>query len=123
MQTITGVDRDTRMFMHANASALALASETELVVLDLGGHREDSPGAQKTYVAEKLAEAVTGLDRVIRTKKNPPARVSVATSGRKLAEFGEVFDAVAKTYTPSPAFHTLVESLMLDAAAAAEKSP
>lgn len=122
MQQITGAGRETRLFMHAVASAWALASQTDVVVLDLAGERESSPAAQKVVVAEKLAEAMTGLEKVIRAKKTSPSRVSVAAYGRKLAKRDEVFDAHARTYTPGPGFQTLIESLVLDAGAEAEKA-
>lgn len=107
--------------MHAVASAWALASQADVVVLDLAGERESTPGAQKVVVAEKLAEAMTGLEKVIRAKKTPPSRDSAAPSGRELVERDEVFDAQARTYTPGPGFQTLFESMVLDAAAEAEK--
>jgi hypothetical protein len=119
VQTIYNAGRETQLFMHAVGSALACASQTEAVVLDLRGRCEPSPAAQKEAVAERLAAVMTDLEAVIRSQ-NPPPRMSAATAGRVLVERGEVYDAVNRTYTPGPGLQTLIEGLLVDAATRTE---
>jgi hypothetical protein len=119
-QTVYNAGRETQLLMHAMASALACASQTEAVVLDLVEIGEPSPAAQKDAVAERLAAVMTDLEAVIRSKKSPPPRMSTATAGRVLVERDEVYDAVNRTYTPGPGLQTLIEGLVIDAAARAE---
>jgi len=62
-----------------------------------------------------LDAAVADLEAVIRSKKNQPSGRSPATLGRKLIERGEVYDAVARTYTPGPGFSVLLNAVLADA--------
>lgn len=116
MQTLPNASRDTQLFVHAVASALFQADESGAVLLDLSGVNEPSPAAQKQAVAEHLAAAMSGVEALIRAQKNPPARMSGATAGRRLVQRSEVYDAVNGTYTPGPGLQTLVEALLLDVA-------
>jgi hypothetical protein len=118
MEPITASAVETQLLVYAAASAVALASQNDVVTLDLDDEpRQPSPGAQRVRVAEKLAEAMTELDKVIRARKTPPANVSVATLARKLVQWGERTDPRGGSYTPGTGLSTLISTALLDAAA------
>lgn len=117
MESIVGPAVETQLFMHAVGSALALASQSDVVVLDLDGQeRQPSPGAQRTAVAERLSQVMSEVDKVIRAQKSVPTAIHAATSGRKLVERGERTDLRGGTYTPGPGLGTLLDAALLDAA-------
>jgi hypothetical protein len=118
MATITGAGRETQLYMHTLAAAVSVSAQRPATVLDLSGIHEPSPAAQDAAVTAHLDAALAGLETVIRSKKTPPSGLSPATQGRKLIERGEVYDAVARTYTPGPGFATLINALFAEAMAA-----
>lgn len=122
MPTIGNASRDTQLYVHTLASALACASPGEMPVLDADGEREPSPAAQRAHTLAQLDAVIVDLDRVFRSKKIPPADVPRATLGRRLASNGEVYDAVKKTYTPGPGFNALVAGLVSEAITDATQS-
>nr|WP_046284168.1 hypothetical protein [Mycobacterium sp. UM_NZ2] len=117
---ITGATRDDQIFMHAVGAALACAGRGTVVKLTLPP-RQPSPLAQKQAVAERLAAAMTDMEKVLRAQRAPVKRMPQATTGRILVERGAVYDAVARTYTPGPGFVTMINALVVDAAAEMEK--
>lgn len=120
-ETFAGLlPREQRLYAHTVASAIAMSQSNQLIRFQVSG-REPSPAAQEQRVLSELDEALTGLDRMIRSKKAPPTGVPVATLGRRLAERGERLDAVAATYQPGPGFKTLVLGVAYDAMHALEE--
>ncbi|ULP45925.1 hypothetical protein [Mycolicibacter virginiensis] len=117
---ITGATRDDQIFMHAVGSALACAGQGTVVQLELPP-RQPSPLAQKQVVAQKLAAVMTDMEKYLRALRAPVKRMPQATTGRILVERGEVYDAVARTYTPGPGFVTMVNAIVVDAQAEMEK--
>ena len=117
---IPNASRETQLFMHAVGAALACAGQGVVVKLALPP-RQPSPLAQKEAVAQNLAAVMTDVERMLRARKTPVSRMPRATTGRILIERGEVYDAVARTYTPGPGYITMVNALMVDAQAAMEK--
>lgn len=112
--------REQRLYTHTLASAVAQASSNTFAQFRVSG-REPSPAAQEVRVLQELDAALTGLERLLRSKKAPPAGVPVATLGRRLAERGEQLDAVNGTYAPGPGFKTLVLGVAHDAMHALEE--
>ncbi len=126
MSVIGNASRDTQLYMHTLASALACASTDEVPVLVLDGECEPSPAAQRVRVLSQLDTVLGDLNRVLGAKKLPPSGVPRATLGRRLASNGEVYDAVKRTYTPGPGFDALAAGLISEAvtnAAAAGGTP
>lgn len=117
MSTIGNASRDTQLYVHTLASALACASKNEVPVLEPGTDREPSPAAQRTRVLQRLDAVLVDLDRVLRAKGIPPTGVPRATLGRRLASNGEIYDAVKRTYTPGPGFNALAAGLISEALA------
>ncbi len=115
MPSITNAGRDTQLYLHTLASAIACASQSAVPVLDVPSDREASPAAQRVRVLRHLDETLTSLDAVIGSKKVPPLAIPVATLGRYLVERGENYDAVARTYTPGPGFSGFIDGLLADA--------
>ncbi|KXO91107.1 Uncharacterised protein (plasmid) [Tsukamurella tyrosinosolvens] len=111
---IRGATRETQLYLTTLASVLASSVDAPEPLLDLSDVEEPSPAAQRVAVAEVLDEVLGDLDRILRTKKMPPAR-SNATLGRLLVTRGESYDAVKRTYTPGPGFDTLISALANDA--------
>lgn len=111
--------RAQRLYAHTVASAVAQASSGTFVQFQVSG-REPSPAAQEQRVLAELDDALSGLDRLIRSKKTAPVGVPVATLGRRLAERDEKFDAVSGTYAPGPGFKTFMQGVTLDAIRALE---
>lgn len=115
MAAITGATRETRLYMHTLASALACAQGGVAAQFQVSG-REPGPAAQAVRVQQELDVTLTALDRLIRSKKAPPTGIPTATLGRRLIERGEKYDAVNGTYTPGPGFETFLGALVEDTA-------
>ena len=110
----------TVLLAHAVGAALACAGQGVTVRLALP-ERQPSPTAQKEAVAERLAAAMTDVERMLRAERAPVRRMPQATTGRILVQRDERYDAVARTYTPGPGFVTLVNAIVADAAAVMEE--
>ncbi|MCC9179453.1 hypothetical protein MMAG44476_27228 [Mycolicibacterium mageritense DSM 44476 = CIP 104973] len=115
MSMIGNASRDTQLYVHTLASALACASKNEVPTLEPDNGREPSPAAQRSRVLSRLDAVLVDLDRVLRAKKIGPTGVPRATLGRRLASNGEVYDAVKRTYTPGPGFNALAAGLISEA--------
>ncbi|MFL0278091.1 hypothetical protein [Mycobacterium sp. SMC-19] len=118
---IQNATRETQLFLHAVGAALAQAGLAEGVTVKLAlPERQPSPLAQKEAVAQKLAAAMSDVERMLRAQKTPVTEMPRATTGRVLVERGEVYDAVNRTYTPGPGFVTLINAITVDAQAEME---
>ncbi|PQM53715.1 hypothetical protein C5U48_02580 [Mycolicibacter virginiensis] len=111
----------TRLFLHAVGGALACAGQGVVVKLTLPP-RQPSPLAQKQAVAEHLAAVMTDVEKFLRAQRAPVTRMPQATTGRILVQRDEVYDAVAKTYTPGWGFVTLINAITVDAMAEMERN-
>ncbi|MFA5710761.1 hypothetical protein [Mycolicibacterium sp.] len=120
MTTISGAGRDTVLYIHALAGAMACARSNAPVLLDLRGVNEASPSAQRAAVTELMNQTLADLETMIRSKKVPPPRTSPAVIARKVIELHENYDAVERTYTPGVGFRTLIEGLAIDEETAGE---
>lgn len=109
----------TRLFLHAVGGALACAGQGVVLKLTLPP-RQPSPAAQKQAVADCLAAAMTDMEKFLRAQRAPVTRMPQATTGRILVERNEVYDAVARTYTPGPGFVTMINAIVADAQAEME---
>lgn len=124
MQPIPNATPATRLFVHAAAAALAQTAHADgaVITLDFGSDRQPSPMAQRELVTLKLTAAMTALEKVIRAQKAAIAEMPTATTGRVLAQRGERYDAVSRTYTPGPGVLTMVNALAADTQAALESA-
>lgn len=115
MTTLTGATRETMLYMHTLASAVACASQSEMPVLVADPVREPSPAAQRLRVLRNLDSALDEVDALLRSKKVQPVGVPTATLGRRMIESGEIYDAVNHTYTPGSGFDALIAGVYVDA--------
>ncbi|MCB9441216.1 MAG: hypothetical protein H6523_13325 [Mycolicibacterium sp.] len=122
MKPIPNADRSTVAYFHALGAYVAATAGKDAILLDLDGVNEPSPAAQRVAVADKLAEAMGGVERMLRAKRAPITETPRATLGRELVQEGEVFDAVAKTYSPGPGFEALIVGAAVDGLAAVENA-
>ncbi len=122
MKPIPNADRSTVAYFHALGAYVAATAGKDAILLDLDGVNEPSPAAQKAAVADRLAETMGHVERMLRAKKTPITQKPNATCGRELVQGGEVFDAVAKTYSPGPGFEALIMGAAVDGLAAVENA-
>ncbi|MCB0927156.1 MAG: hypothetical protein KDB70_04365 [Mycobacterium sp.] len=120
MKPIPDADRSTVAYFHALGAYVAATAGQDAIILDTSEIREPSPAAQRAAVAAKLAEAMGGVERMLRARKTPIRETPRATLGRQMVQDGEVFDAVARTYTPGPQFEALIVGAVVDGLAAVE---
>ena len=78
MKPIPNADRSTVAYFHALGAAVGAMAGKDAIILDVSDIHEPSPAAQRVAVADRLAEAMGGVERMLRAKKTPiPDRKSV----------------------------------------------
>lgn len=117
MATITDADRGTQLLVHTLASALAQAAQRPQIDIDLTGVGTGFFEGRDAAVAEHVRAVMADLETVIRSKRTPPTSPDPAVLARKLVESGDRYDPTALTYEPGAGFETLINALLVDAAA------